>query len=258
MKEEAIAAALEAGKIIKNGFDNIKTIKYKRGNSADLVTNIDLEAEKKIISIIKKSFPDHTIISEEAGIIKKRSPYTWIIDPLDGTTCFTKNIPCFSTSIALYKNNLPFIGCVYLPITDELFFAEKGKGAYRNNKKITVSKIDNLAKAFSCVEWWSRDLKFKNEGIQVFNKIAKKSKKIRYISSTVWDLMRIANGDFDLHICDTAFLDIAASLIIIEEAGGKITDDRSKPIKYFSKDITKIVSANHKLHQKAINQIKKG
>lgn len=255
-KKVAIQAALQAGKLLKNKFGNIKHISGKRGNPKDLVTEADLASEKIIINKIKHNFPDHGIFSEEAGNHKGQAKNVWVIDPLDGTTNFTREIPCFSISIALAKNKKVVLGVVYLPITDELYVAEKGKGAFMNNKRINVSKTEKLNKAFITAEWWSRDEQHIKKGLQTFSRLARTSSKIRYISSTVWSLSRVAKGVFDLETCDTSFLDIAAVALIIKEAGGKVTDLNNKEILPFSLGVTRIIAANNSLHPKVIKLLK--
>jgi len=255
MKKIAIKAALEAGKIIKKGFNNVKEIKFKNNNINDIVTNVDIEAEKKIISIIKNKFPKHNIYSEEKGNLKSASEYLWLIDPIDGTTNFSLGIPCFGTSIALLKNNKTILGIVHNPVTEETYIAERNKGAFLNNKKIKVSSISILNNAFIAVSWWSRDKNYRNKGINTFKKIAQIARKIRSINGTVFDLSKVASGNFDADICDTTFLDIAAAKLIIEEAGGKVTDSRGKDIEADINKIVKIVAANPILHKQILKKM---
>ena len=131
MKSTAIKAAKEAGKIILLYYSkNIDAITKK--NTYDLVTEADLASENKIISIIKKKFPDHSLLTEESGEEIQKSDYCWIIDPLDGTNNFYHKFPVFCVSIALYKKEKPLIGVVFDPLKNELFYAEKSKGAFLN------------------------------------------------------------------------------------------------------------------------------
>ncbi len=122
MKKTAIKAAKEAGKIILHYYSkNVNAI--KKDNTYNLVTKADLASEKKIISIIKDKFPDHSILTEESGSEIKKSDYCWIIDPLDGTNNFYHKFPMFCVSIALYKNDAPLLGVVFDPLKKELFYA---------------------------------------------------------------------------------------------------------------------------------------
>ena len=133
-----IGAAKAAGVVILKNYKTVGKVKFKAPRS--LVTKADILSEKTIIKTIRKKFPDHNFLTEESGAIKKNSKYTWIIDPIDGTTNFVAKIPEFAVSIALAKNDEILMGVVYNPCTNEMFFAEKGKGSYLNNKKLQVSK----------------------------------------------------------------------------------------------------------------------
>ena len=132
----------EAGKVILENYGNFGKLKFKDPRS--LLTKADLLSEKIIIETITKKFPDHNFLTEESGNINKGSEYTWIIDPIDGTTNFVAKIPEFAVSIALAKNNEILMGVVHNPYTNEMFFAEKGKGSCLNNKKLAVSKKNKL------------------------------------------------------------------------------------------------------------------
>src|SRR3989344_7542696 len=134
--EVAIRAAKEAGEILKENFDNINPVTIKEDKSFQ--TKIDKLSEKKIVSVINENFPNHSIIAEEGGLSKKNSEYTWLIDPLDGTTNYIIKIPFFVISIALAKNDEVDLGVIYDPIHNQLFTAELGKGAYLNNSSIKV------------------------------------------------------------------------------------------------------------------------
>ena len=137
-------AALEAGKIIQNHTGGEYRVGIKNDNPSDLVTKVDLEAEKIIIKIIKAAFPDHNIIAEETGSKDQASDYTWIVDPLDGTTSFVAQIPSFAVAIALMYKNQPILGVVNLVGQNKLVWAQKDKGAYVDGKRIEVTKTNNL------------------------------------------------------------------------------------------------------------------
>lgn len=149
MKSTVIKAAKEAGKVLMKNYGKIKNIKTKEKNS--YVTNIDLESEKTIFSIIRKKFPEHNIISEESGSLNKKSEYTWYIDPLDGTHNYINNIPIFGVSIALAQNKIVKYGAICLPYFNEFYIAEKGKGAFLNGKRIKVSNKKKFEKIFCTV-----------------------------------------------------------------------------------------------------------
>ena len=141
----AIRAARKAGDFIAKSAENADNIETFQKGTNDFVTNVDQSAEKIIVDVIKKSYPEHTIVCEEAGIIDgKDKDYQWIIDPLDGTTNFVKNFPHFCVSIALKIKGRTEIACVYDPIRNELFTAQRGAGAQLNSKRIRVNPVTEL------------------------------------------------------------------------------------------------------------------
>ena len=249
-KEIAIQAALKSEKIIRDGFLKLNKISFKDKNGKDYVTDIDKKAEKVIIDIIKKNFPTHNIVSEETGKNMKNSKYTWFIDPIDGTTNFVKRIPLSTTCIALVKNKQTMLSVVNVPMTKECYWTIKSQGAYRNNQKIIVGKKTKIEESFACIEWWSRDKGHQKRGLEVFNIVAKKAKKIRYLSSTAWDICHVASGEIDFHICDTKFLDLVAPKLILEEAGGILTNEKGNQINIKTNNIIKIISSNKNLNKK--------
>ena len=137
-----IEAALEAGKFLKENVGKVKNIERKFGQEINLVTEIDKQSEALIIKKIKEHFPDHAILGEESGANVSASEYRWIIDPLDGTTNYTLGLPLYSVTIGIEHHGEIIAGAGYDPNADELFTAEKGKGAFCNGKRISVSTAD--------------------------------------------------------------------------------------------------------------------
>ncbi|MBI3577974.1 MAG: inositol monophosphatase, partial [Ignavibacteriales bacterium] len=144
MIQLATEAALEAGRFLKMSVGKIKQIERKQGQELNLVTEIDKKSEEMIIRKIKQRYPHHDFLAEESGSHEKQSDYKWVIDPLDGTTNFTHGFPIFCVSIALEVKGEVVLGVVYDPNADELYSAEKGKGATLNGKPIRVSKVSKL------------------------------------------------------------------------------------------------------------------
>lgn len=204
MKDFVIRLAKEAGKTLEE-FGSSRVIEERRNVTDDLL------AEEKIISQIRQRFPNHSILSEEAGEISG-SGYTWIIDSLDGTVNHWYGIPHFCVSIALTKEKV-ILGVIYDPIRRELFYGELGKGVYLNDKKIRVSKR-SLEKAVV-----TTDLKH----LSKINKVAKHA-KIRALGSRALDLYYIAAERVDACIAKPRLVDIAASSLIVREVGGRVTD----------------------------------
>ena len=218
-----------AGKIAREESEKIRSgnheVELSRKSSKDLVTETDKRVEDYIISRILDKFPSHDIFGEETGTTDKGSSYTWIIDPIDGTTSFVHGQPFFSVSIALYKNKLPLAGAVYAPVLDELFTAEKGAGSFLNGRKITVSSADRLidsvlATGFACLR---ADLPENN--LPYFNRIAPVIRGIRRYGSAALDLAYVAAGRLDgFWELNLKPYDIAAGILLVMESGGEICD----------------------------------
>lgn len=255
MRNTAIRAAQAAGKIIMSYYGLGIDVENKAGNKRDFVTAADKNAESIIKEIILGQFPEHGFWGEETGQANLSKEYLWVVDPLDGTSNFTLNIPMFSVSIALLKNKEIILGVVFVPTTNELFVAEKGKGASRNNKQVLVSNVDSLKEAIGSMGYWSKDDSRIDVGLKDFVNFAKQIKKTRYLSSTVFELIRVANGDLNFSIIDTTFLDIAAGKLIVEEAGGKVTKRNGDEIFFDEKnEIMRVVISSPALHKEIINQ----
>ncbi|HJN57383.1 MAG: inositol monophosphatase [Candidatus Woesearchaeota archaeon] len=249
MKSTAIKAAREAGKVLMKNYGKIKFIKTKERNS--FFTNVDLESEKKVFSIIRKKFPDHNIVSEESGSFDKKSEYTWYIDPLDGTHNYINNFPLFGVSVALAKNNIVKHGAIFLPYFNELYTAEKSKGAFLNGKRIKVSDKKNLEKSFVLTEL---ALRRETEKLRILSKIKDIVFDARVFGCAVFSHAYIAKGSADIYITTkTNSWDIAAGFLLIEEANGKVTDFNNNPWK--PKDGSYVASNKH-LHNKILNALK--
>ena len=204
-----IKACEKASKVLIRDFGEIEKLQVSKKGPSDFVTNSDLKTEKIIIEELSKGRPDYSIISEENGEKKnKDNKNTWIIDPIDGTLNFLHGIPHFATSIALKHENEIISGLIFDPIKDEMFYAEKNNGAYLNNKRIRVSQKKNIT-----------DCLFATSGT-----IEKKMDfSYRKSGSAALDMAYIACGRFDGYFQKNLNLwDIAAGLILVEEAGGII------------------------------------
>ena len=147
MIEDIILIAKEAGGIIRSNFGRTTTIEYKT-NISNLVTEVDRKSEEAIINFIQKKYPGHNILAEESGSHSLDSEYTWIIDPLDGTTNFAHGLPIFSVSIGLQRGDETLFGVVYDVMGDNLFSAEKGRGAFLDGTRIRVNNNENLSESF--------------------------------------------------------------------------------------------------------------
>jgi len=251
-KDIAIKAAREAGKIHKKYFRTDFKVKRK-SKSYDLVTVVDIEAEETIASIIRNNFPKHNILGEESKYEKTDSEYKWIIDPLDGTNNFSNGIPIFCVSIALAKDNEIILGVVYSVVHDELFCAEKNKGAYLNGKRIKVSSADKLTDSLLITGfYYNRGEEMTETLDKVRQFFLKDVVGVRRFGSAALDLCYVGCGratgfwEFELSPWD-----FAAGKLIIEEAGGRVTGENGRPLDINKK--TFVVASNSKIHDKMLS-----
>lgn len=241
-----------AGEILRNGFGKKLNISLKSEHSWDIVTQYDLAADNFVIEKIRRKYPNHGIFSEESGHLIKRKNF-WLIDPLDGTHAFAKNLASFSVSIAYVSNNQIKLGAVYAPMTDEMFFAKKGHGAFLNNKKIAVGMTDNLDLATTALVTGSKRTT-KKERAMIFKNVVKYRLWLSRMESAALSAAYAAAGRYDIWISNNLDpWDYAAGALILKEAGAKITDFRGLPYRWNSESI---VAANPKLHKLVIKNFK--
>ncbi len=251
----AIEIAKEAGRFLKINLGKVKNIQTKK-EEINLVTEIDKESEKKIVEFIKSKFPHHSILAEESGEAKSDSGYKWIIDPLDGTTNYTHSFPVFCVSIALEYKGEVILGVIYDPNFDELFWAEKGKGAFLNGKKISVSKTDKLIKSMLATGFPYNVRENPDNCIEHFVNFLMEAQAIRRLGSAALDLAYVACGRLDgFWEVNLNPWDVAAGKIILEEAGGKITDFYGNEFSIYTKGV---VASNGLIHNQMLEVIKRG
>lgn len=222
-------AAKLAGDFLADNFGKISKIESK--GDRNLATNLDKEAEKIIVDKIKAKFPQHGIIAEEGGKEREDSDYLWIIDPLDGTHNFIRDINIFGVSIGVVYKGKFIAGVIYMPLEDELYSAEQGGGAYKNDKKIVVSLVDNLK---DCSISFDSSIRYSPKPmLKVLDNLAREVFNIRMFGSSVRALSYIAEGRLDVSVefHDRPW-DFAGGVCIIEEAGGKLIDLKGKPLTY--------------------------
>jgi myo-inositol-1(or 4)-monophosphatase len=229
-------------------------VEYK-SNESDLVTNIDKASEKLITDFIKKKYPQHGILAEEGGEIKNGSEYTWVIDPLDGTVNFTHGLPIFSVSIGLQKNNKIIAGVVYDVMQDIIYSAEEGSGTYANSQKIMVNSNSNLAHSILVTGFPYNIRENPYNALEKFTAFIRASRGMRRLGSAAIDLCYVAKGVFDGFW--EVYLnpwDICAGKLIVEEAGGIVTDFSGNQIGIFSKQI---LATNGKVHNDMLEILNK-
>ena len=243
-----IEIAREAGALLMKFFGRV-TIEYK--GEADLVTVADRTSEKLIRERIKALWPTHDILGEEEGLVDTGSDYRWYLDPLDGTTNFAHGFPVFCVSMGLEYKSRRIAGVVYDPTRDETFSAEQGSGAYLNGERIHVSKTAKLAESLLATGFPSNK-RHHNHNIHFYHQITLRTHGVRRAGSAALGLCYVAYGRFDgfwefnLNPWDTA-----AGVLIVEEAGGKVSDYQGR---YYPTDGRETMASNGLIHQAMIHE----
>lgn len=227
----------------------IFTIEAK-GTAIDLVTDVDRKAENLITSRIDRFYPEHAIVSEEAGSKSTGSEYTWYIDPIDGTTNFVHGYPFFAVSIGIERAGRMIAGCVYDPVRDEMFSARKGMGARLNNRRISVSRSSRLDESLLATGF-PYDVKTSaDNNLDLWERFIAEARAIRRDGSAALDLCYVAAGRFDgFWEMKLKPWDLAAGLLMVTEAGGRTSDFSGKPIELFSGEV---LADNGRIHGKML------
>ena len=233
-----IKASERASKILIKDFGEIEKLQVSKKGPNDFVTNSDLKTEKIIIDELKKAKPNYSILSEEKGIENNKDENnTWIIDPIDGTINYLHGIPHFAISIALKSYDQIIAGLIYDPIKDEMFYAEKNNGAYFNNQRIKVSKKNKIE---DCLFAAGSKIDYDNELL------------IRNSGCAALDMAYVASGRYDGYFQKNINLwDIAAGIIIVEEAGGILNEINLSNI-----NDLKIIASNNSINNELVQKLK--
>jgi myo-inositol-1(or 4)-monophosphatase len=254
-KETLLRAADAGAKEMVHYFNGQFSISNKEGIN-NLVTEADHAAEKAIFNVIQSSFPGHAILSEEAGEIIQDASYKWIIDPIDGTVNFAHGIPLCCVSIALEQEGKIIMGAVLNPFLHELFFAQKGWGATLNDKKLQVSSQQNVGASCLVTGFPYTYLDAPNGPLTVFEKLIRKGIPVRRLGSAAIDLCWVAAGRFDgFYEHKLQAWDSAAGWLMVEEAGGKVTDFRGDA---YSPYQPHLLATNGHIHNDLLNIINGG
>jgi len=237
--------------LLKNE-DKVRIKKYK--DKEDILTNIDLQAEKIIIEAIQKKFPKHNILSEEKGLIDKQSPYTWVVDPLDGTKEYARGLPLFGNAFLLEKEEKPLVATVSMPKANLFYSTLLGKKSFLNNKKIHVSSQNKLSHSFI----YSSAPRYEGEGKKQFSnywlklkKLAITSYRLRFLAFENLSLCFLASGGCEAVININRLpkkWDFAPGLLIAQGAGAKITNLKGKKAK-FNNPHQFYIASNGKIHE---------
>jgi len=246
MLKNTLYKAIEAGAAeVVRFFNSEFTISNKEGVN-NLVTEADHASEKAIMEVIRKDFPEHQLLGEESGKLVQDSNYKWIIDPIDGTVNFAHGIPLNCVSIGIEKDGKIIMGAVYNPHINEFFFAEKGKGATLNDKPISVSNETDVLKSCLVTGFPYTYMNMPNGPLEIFDKLIRKGVPVRRIGSAAIDLCWVACGRFDgFYEHKLEPWDSAAGFLIVEEAGGKVTNHENEPFSIYQH---KILATNGKIH----------
>lgn len=248
LKEAAKAGAAEIQRFFQKDFK----ISNKEGVN-NLVTEADHAAEKAIIAVIRSAFPDHFILSEEAGEIIQDSTYKWIIDPIDGTVNFAHGIPLNCVSIGIEHEGEIVLGAVYNPHMNEFYFAEKGKGSTLNDKPIHVSQETEVVKACLVTGFPYTYINMPNGPLEIFERFIRKGVPVRRLGSAAIDLCWVAAGRFDgFYEHKLEAWDSAAGYLIVEEAGGKVTDFNGDKFSVYQH---RILATNGHIHAEMLEVI---
>lgn len=249
--EVATEATKQAGEILLAHFHRKKEIKEK--SKSNLVTEVDILSEKTIAKLLTNEYPACNILSEELAPSTPLTGYTWVVDPLAGTNNYAFGIPFFCINIALVKDKDILLGITFDPLRGELFWAEKGKGAYLNDSPIHVSERTSLQTSLLSFDPGYNEIQGKKL-LSTITRLWPEVHSLRSMGSSSVALAYVACGRVDLYVrSDLQPWDIASGILLVKEAGGEVSDWQGKPANLQNKDI---IAANNKLHQEFLGQLK--
>lgn len=257
--ERAKAFAEEAGAKALQMQRHLESIRFK--NPKDVVTSADIESERIIVSHFREEFPEHSIRTEEAGIVKEGSRFEWIIDPVDGTVNFSRGIPLWGVSVALVEHTEngaePVVAAISLPGLGKTFTAYKNSGAFANGKRIHVSETSDLSKAivsngdFNVGNWESVNA----QNLENFRREAKNCTRVKCYGSAVVEGTLTAQGSLDAFVMTMSYpWDIAGVALIVKEAGGSVSELSGGPVRFVDRE--QVLFSNGILHKQIIQMLK--
>lgn len=257
MIEIAKEAALAAGSFLRERFSQRLVADWESHNDVKLPE--DRESERRIIEVIHRELPDHTIVSEEIGMVQRSDDYVWIVDPLDGTNNYWIGNPYFSVSIALEHRGEIVLGVVYNPVADQLFWAEKGNGAFLNGTRMHVNDRSELEKAIGTYIR-GRETVSKEQEWAFTQPFFFHTKRLMRNIAPALDFCLLANGWLDYIVMQrSGFMDVAAGVLIAQEAGAKVTDWQGRlfqPDPYHLGYRTSMLASNGLLHDSLMDLIR--
>nr|WP_269815662.1 inositol monophosphatase family protein [Parvularcula mediterranea] len=243
-----IGAAKDAAKILRRDFYEVEALQVRKKGASDFVTKADLAAEEAIREALKKGRPKYGMVLEEGGEIEGTdNSNRWIVDPLDGTTNFLHSMPQFCISIGLERDREPYAGVVFAPILDELYYAEKGLGAYMNDRRLRVSGRNDLSEALVGTGLPFKGMPGREQALLETERVLKETAGVRRFGSAAYDLCMTASGRLDGYWeRGLNAWDVTAGIVIAREAGGQVStieDDKGRA--HLEKSI---LASNHDLH----------
>jgi myo-inositol-1(or 4)-monophosphatase len=249
----AVDAARAAGHLLHREHPRTRQVSFK-GTSTNLVTEMDGRAEALVVDALLAAFPDDGILGEEGGARPGRSGRRWLIDPLDGTTNYAHGVPIYCVGIGLERGGTVELGVVYDPGRDELFVAERGAGAWLNDRRLAVSATPTLDTSL-LVTGFPYDIRTNpDNNLREYAAFAVRSRAVRRCGSALLDLAYVAAGRFDgFWELTLGPWDVAAGMILVEEAGGRVTDLRGSPIDL---DRPRVVASNGRIHGEILAVLK--
>ncbi len=253
IKKTALAAVKKAGRVLLGEYKNFDRQRIRLKSHHEILTRADLLSEEIIIKEIRKKFPRHRILSEEAGELKSTSDYIWIIDPLDGTTNFSMHNPLWSVSLALAYREELVMGLVYAPVLSELFSAAKGRGAYLNGRKIKVSGAHGPKTLNTFCH--GREEKHVRQALRYYAYQKLHALDCRQLGSAAIELAYVASGRIESIVIPGANAwDVAAGILLVREAGGRVTDFAGKDWNLNGGDM---IASNGRVHSEILGVLRK-
>jgi myo-inositol-1(or 4)-monophosphatase len=245
----AIDAARAAGQLLRNELSGVRRVAFK-GSPTNLVTEMDARAEAVVTGILHDAFPDDAILAEESGAQAGRSDRRWIVDPLDGTTNYTHGLPIFAVSIALEVAGRISLGVVYDPNLGELFVAETGLGALLGEARLSVSTRTSLNESLLATGFPYNARETPDNNLAEFGAFSLRSRGVRRMGSAVLYLAYVAAGRMDGYWeLRLGPWDVAAGALLVEEAGGRVTDLAGGPLRL---DAPSVVASNGRIHEEML------
>jgi myo-inositol-1(or 4)-monophosphatase len=250
VREVAVEAAQTAGSILRAGFGNVQSIRFK--GEVDVVTEVDEQAEQAIVALIRRRFPTHGVLAEEGSPGGADTRFRWIVDPLDGTTNFAHGLPIFCTSIAFAQDGQVLVGAIYDPLRDEMFLAQRGTGATLNGRPLAVTPTDLLIRALLATGF-PYDRTYLPRALAFFSELCRTSRAVRRLGSAALDCAYVASGRLDGYFeAIISPWDIAAGSLLVTEAGGAVSSLSGGPFDLYGGEI---LATNGQLHSTLVEAL---